>query len=285
MGIHRIPLSRAEQSFSPSGSFPVRGSYQTIKRFTFSDGHGSSHFTGRPPGSCQLHHAAGAFRDQRFFWLKQLPRIQQRAHELMPTLHQLRASVELSREPSRARPHVPLLKELLAENGTGGSEWCDTFVTGFPILGVLGDSGVYSASNQPPPYISREELFDKATERFLSSKRTSDPDGRQLWFEAMEQVKKHWLDGTRRYNERGELIANDEPVLATQAFRFGVQQGPKLRAVDGLERSATKDATFVSTPVSLPSWGHVAQMCALFRLKNDRRPLAMAKADHADAYE
>ena len=46
----------------------------------------------------------------RAFWLKQLSRIQRRAQELMPILQQLRATVEPSREASRARIHVPLLE-------------------------------------------------------------------------------------------------------------------------------------------------------------------------------
>ena len=78
---------------------------------------------------------------------------------------------------------------------------------------------------------------------------------------------------------------NDEPVLANPAFRFGAQQGLKLRAVDDLKRGATNDATSVSTPITLPSWDHIAQMRALFHLKGSRRPLAMAKTDHADAYK
>ena len=219
------------------------------------------------------------------FWLKQLSRIQQRAHELMPTLYQLGASADPSREPSRARLHVPLRKELLAENGMGGSEWRGKFVAGFPILGEIAEPGVFHPSKQPPSYVSQEEPFNKAAERFLSGNRTSDPNGNQLWFEAMEQVKKHWLDGPHRYSERGELIANDGPVLANPAFRCGIQQGPKLRAVDDLKKSAANDATFVSTPINSPSWNHKAQMRVPFHLKGGRRPLAMATADHADAYK
>ena len=101
----------------------------------------------------------------------------------------------------------------------------------------------------------------------------------------MDQVNKHWLDGPRKFQEQGELMVKGEPVLANPAVRFGAQQGSKLRAVDDLERSATNDATFASTPINLPSWDHIAQMCALFYLKGNRLPLAMAKADHADAYK
>ena len=221
----------------------------------------------------------------RAFWLKQLAGIKKRSEELMPILQQLRATVEPSREASRARIHVPLLKELLEETGMGGSEWCDQFVTGFPILGELGEPGVYPPSPQPPSYISREELFEGATERFISTNRAPDPNAEKLWIEAMEQVDKQWLDGPHPFNERGELLVNGEPVRANPAFRFGVQQGEKLRAVDDLKRSATNDATSVATPINLPSWDHIAQMCALYYLKGYRRPLAMAKADHADAYK
>ena len=101
----------------------------------------------------------------------------------------------------------------------------------------------------------------------------------------MDQVKKHWRDGPRHYNENGELHVGDEPVVASPAFRFGVQQGEKLRAVGDLERSSPNGATFIAPPVNLPSWDHVAHTCSLFSLKGDRRPLAMAKADHADAYK
>ena len=221
----------------------------------------------------------------RAFWLKQLAQIQQRARELMPILQQLRATVEPSKEASRARIHVPLLKELLEKTGMGGSEWRDQFVTGFPILGELGEPGVYPPSSLTPSYISREELFEGAQERFVSKNRATDPNAEQLWIEATDQVKKQWLHGPHPFNEHGELMVGGKPVRANPAFRFGAQQGKKLRAVDDLKRSATNDATFVATPINLPSRDHVAQMCALYYLKGDRRPLAMAKADRADAYK
>ena len=167
----------------------------------------------------------------------------------------------------------------------GGSDWRDKFVSGFPILGELGEPGVYPPSSLTPSYISREELFGGAMDRFCSKNRAPDPNANQLWPEAMDQDKKQWPNGPHRFNEKGELMVDGKPVLANPAFRFGVQQGSKLRAVDDLKRSATNDATFVSTPINLPSWGHIAQICALYYLKGDRRPLAMAKADHADAYK
>ena len=95
---------------------------------------------------------------------------------------------QLSRIPSSCRPSAN--SKLLAGNGVGGPAWRGKFALGFPILGELGEPGVYPPSNQPPSYISRKELFDKDAGRFLSSKTTSDPNERLLWFEAIDQVKK-----------------------------------------------------------------------------------------------
>ena len=73
------------------------------------------------------------------------------------------------------------------------------------------------------------------------------------------------------------------PTAVNPAFRFGVQQVDKLRAVDDLQGSSTNEATFIKTPIGLPSWNHITQMCMLFDLKGESSPLAMANADRADA--
>ena len=101
----------------------------------------------------------------------------------------------------------------------------------------------------------------------------------------MGQVKKHWLDGPHRFNEQGGVLVNGEPLIANPAFRLGIQQGSRLIAAGNLKRSATNDATVASTPINLPSWDHIAQMRAPYYLKGNRRPLALAKADHANAYK
>ena len=67
------------------------------------------------------------------------------------------------------------------------------------------------------------------------------------------------------------------------AYRFGVRQGEKLRGVDDLERRAANRAAATHAPIDLPSREHIAQLCELCGREGDRRPLAMAKADHADA--
>ena len=89
-------------------------------------------------------------------------------------------------------------------------------------------------------------------------------------------MKKHWLGDPRRYNENGELQVGEEPVVANPAFRFGVQRGEELRAVGYLKRSSTNGATFVPTPINLPSWADAARTRPLFQLGGDRSPLSIA---------
>ena len=73
-------------------------------------------------------------------------------------------------------------------------------------------------------------------------------------------------------------------TIVNQTCRFGAQQSDKLRAVDALRGILTNDATDGRGPINPPSRGHAVQMCDALRLRGEIRPLAIAKADRADAY-
>ena len=72
-------------------------------------------------------------------------------------------------------------------------------------------------------------------------------------------------------------------MIPNPDFRFGDQQVDKLRAGYDARRSSAGEATLVKAPSYFPSWDHVALMRMLFDKKGEVRPLAMAKANHADA--
>ena len=80
-------------------------------------------------------------------------------------------------------------------------------------------------------------------------------------------------------------MTEEGPQLANPAFRFGVQLGSKLRAVDDLKRSTTNRAADVRTPVKLPTWGHFSAVIRSFQERGLPGNLAMARADHRDAYK
>ena len=81
----------------------------------------------------------------------------------------------------------------------------------------------------------------------------------------------------------GELILEGKATSAAPAYRLRVQQAAKPRAVDDLEKGMTNGPAAIRTPLNLPAWGHLGQMCILFAAEGRESPLAMAQADHADA--
>ena len=219
------------------------------------------------------------------FWQTTVGVLAERAYVLMPQLVQMRNELKEEELATRARLHLPLLAELLEQEGMGGEDWLAQFCEGFPMIGTVGEPGVYPANSHTPKPISREELFRTAKDRWKPGKKPDEAHRAKLWEEAMTQTEKGWLSGPHRYSKKGRLRVGQQKMSVNPAYRFGVQQAEKLRAVDDLKRSRTNEATAVTTPINLPSWDHIANMCIFFRKQGETRPLAMAKADHADAYK
>ena len=188
------------------------------------------------------------------FWARQLAKVKARANALLPELRKLRRSVDPEGSETRARIHVPVLKEPMRQNDMGGPEWRDQFVFGSPKMGGLRESEVYPPSSASPEILPREDLFRVASSRFVSAKRGRGPTAEEPWREAMSQTKKNRLHVPHRYTPAGELWEEEGLTVANPAFRFGVRQVGKLRAVDDLKRSSTKEATSVKTPTYFPSW-------------------------------
>ena len=73
------------------------------------------------------------------------------------------------------------------------------------------------------------------------------------------------------------------PGATDAAFRFGVSQGEKLRARDDLRRNMANLCTSVMTPITLPNWGHMAQMAK--RVHNSGIDWEFLKGDRESAYK
>ena len=68
-------------------------------------------------------------------------KIEGRARARRPELQKPRDGIDPELRETRVRLHVPLLKELMQQNGAGGSDWCDLFASGRPMSGGLGEPG------------------------------------------------------------------------------------------------------------------------------------------------
>ena len=116
-------------------------------------------------------------------------------------------------------------------------------------------------------------------------KSVTDPHEGKLRENALEQEEKGWLNGPFPFDEEEQMITGEGPQLVNPAFRFGVQQGGKLRAEDDLKRSQTNRAAAIRTPVNLPTRDHFSAVIRIFEEAKMSEGSAMAKADHRDAYK
>ena len=101
----------------------------------------------------------------------------------------------------------------------------------------------------------------------------------------MARVKRVWLNGPYQFDEEGRLVTAGGPQLANPALRCWAQRGERLRAVRDLKRSQNDRAAAIKTSVNLPTWGHVAAVVRSFQERGVAASLAMAKADHSEAYK
>ena len=168
--------------------------------------------------------------------------------------------------------HIPLLAKLLDIYEMGGQARLNHFTEGFPTIGVLAEPGVYPAANA-------EAAMGGAKTRAAFPER-NDPKNAGILEEALRKGR---LEGPFKYDSDGSLRKGGGAFAVNPALRFGVQQAGRLRAVGDLRRSFTYKATSAHTPINLPPWSHAAQLCEYYSAHGDRRPLAMARADHVDA--
>ena len=180
--------------------------------------------------------------------------------------------------------NIALLAQLANFTGMGGARWLENYIKGFPITGTICQSGVFPLTLKPdnPDPLDIQTLLEDSIGRFKSRSSRRPPHSQILWKEALAQVESGWLEQPRPLDSSGRF--EDSPALPlVNAFRFAVVQGEKIRACDDLKASLTNRACKVITPISLPSWEHLAQACIL--LSDSRHEWSLGKGDESDAYK
>ena len=189
---------------------------------------------------------------------------------------------ELSAAPKEL--NIALLAQLASFTGIGALNWLSGYIYGFPITGTISQSKTFPLTQKPdnPKPLSLTELWEGAADRFRLRSKRPPKMADTLWTEALQQVDMGWLDQPRLLNADGRFAdAPDQPVV--NAFRFPVIQGEKIRACDDLKASLTNRACSVLSPITLPTWEHIAQISSELALS--RRAIALGKADESDAYK
>ena len=102
------------------------------------------------------------------------------------------------------------------------------------------------------------------------------------WDEAQVHVCAGWVDGAIPIHSSG-FLPDIHPEGVHIAFRFGFEKAGKLRACDDLKHNWANLAFSVWAPITLPTWGHIAQ--SALDLRKHRLGWAFSKAGPAPAYK
>ena len=102
------------------------------------------------------------------------------------------------------------------------------------------------------------KLFNSPPSRFQErAKKSGFENAPLLRGEAIEQSNKGWLLPPFHLTAASSSFKLTRPELNI-AFRFGAEQGAKLRACDDLRHAGTNLACVVETPIKLVRWGQIS---------------------------
>ena len=217
------------------------------------------------------------------FWDDQLMRLQSLTREAQPLQERWNDLIPPEIRGAQKKFKSVAFHQLLCHLSLGGDRWISQFIFGFPTTGVLSQEGIFPPSDMPKGPAPISSIWKTSVRRFKERARASGFKNAQvLWDEALSQVKEGWLSDPFEFDNEGNI--SQFPLGETNAaFRFGVSQGSKLRACDDLRHNLVNVCTAVLTPITLPTWDHLAQMSkAVFPSAKD---WAFIKGDHASAYK
>ena len=100
--------------------------------------------------------------------------------------------------------------------------------------------------------------------------------------EAIGKVKLRWHGQPPPIDTDGNVATYGKGEV-NSAFRSGVDQADKLRAFDDLRPNRVNLRCAVWTPIKLPTWGHIPQMC--LQIRTSRRKWASFKDDPEAVYK
>ena len=195
----------------------------------------------------------------RIFWASRKDEIHKLGDELKPTSELWYRKVPNNIARATGRVHIALLSSLMQSFGMKGKNWVSQFIFGFPIVGFLSQNKVFEESGARPEDLKDiNDIFNQSSRRFQERSRISAKiESSAIWNEIIEQRDQGWVTGPFEFNDNGRL-ADDPGTPVNVAFRFPVVQPGKVRAVDDCRHSTLNEYTIINTPISLPSWDHVA---------------------------
>ena len=217
----------------------------------------------------------------RAFWKHQIKRVNRwvRQTEGIQRIWDCAAPSSISSATGKMKSVA--ISALMGNFDMGGSAWMSQFAFGFPLVCNLSQEGVYPRDPSLNPAPPIDGIWAASKQRYMTrSKASGFLNAETLWKEAMEQVDKGRLAPPLPISPDGKGATYDYGPVNI-AYRFGVDQADKRRACHDLKHNEVNLYFTVWTPVKLPTWDHIAQMC--LDVRHTRRPWGFFKADHEAA--
>ena len=216
-------------------------------------------------------------------WPSQLGAVEKLAKASQPLQLIWDAAAPPSLQPVAGRIASVALTDLMAQYGLGGGRWVRQSTFGFDVMGDLSQKFLPPVNRKAEPPLGADSPLTDAAERFALRARCSGfahQDG--LWPEALSQVERGWLTDPLPLGESGGMMSV-ETGDSNVTFRFAALQMDKVRACGDFKYGRVNLARTVRTPITLPTWDHIGQLC-LGVLGSDV-DWAFFKADHEAAYK
>ena len=186
--------------------------------------------------------------------------------------------------PATGHINAALLAFLIQALEIGDQRWPSQFIHGFPLTGYICQSGVFPLQQEPLAELADPSaLFLAASKRFLQrSKASHTPHRQYMWDETIKEQRKGWFNPPRKLNASGLLLGNlREPINPT--FRFPIQQADKIRLIDDLKHSEVNRYTLVGSPITLPTWDLLVELC--LRVIPSSHDWPFGEVGHSAAYK
>ena len=218
----------------------------------------------------------------RRFWKAQLRRLRLLTRAAAPAQAVWDALIPDFIRPAAGKLKTVTISHLLHQFGLGGQSWIKQFIYGFDIVGTFSQEGLFPVDPRVKPPLPTESIWEDCAGRFRTRAAASGfKYAEELWSEALDQCSKGWLAPPVPLDADGRPFGYEGRV--NNAFRFPVTQVDKIRACDDLKYGLVNPCCATRTPIKLPTWDHIGQMC--LHCRDSDREWSFFKTDHAAAYK
>ena len=188
-----------------------------------------------------------------------------RAVELQEEEEKLHAQLPANRRVLVEDKRVLLLAEMCRDAGVHDDGLADLQLSGAPLTGISGATGLFSPVEQQPPAMDDTQLMKSSrwSRKMVAAKDSGVADVRleeEVWNITMDEVKRGWLQGPLTEPQ----VRKELGPLYVVSPRFGLRQSDKTRPIGDMSISLVNSSFSASYLLELDGVDGVAVLARTF---------------------